>query len=125
MGKAAGGGVGELARDRRRFERRQTRPEISGDRIPLSLSPLRVKGIEQRERLGDHAPVLKAGQVAPVEVIAPADHDFGASSGQVGQCQSGVGQGGQGGFQDQELLGLAPGDGARHDAMFGRVEGER
>ena len=106
MREPAGGRVGELARDRRGLERRQARPEIVGDCLAFFRRPLGVKGGEQRDGLGDHAPVLKAGQVAAIEVIAAADHDFDAAAGQVGGVEPGVGQGGGGGFQDQELLGL-------------------
>ena len=83
-----------------------------------------MKRVEQRHGLGDHAAVLKAGQVAAVEIIAAADHDFDAVSGQLGEVQARVGQGGRGGFEDQELFGLAAQDGARHDAVLGGVEGE-
>ena len=69
--------------------------------------------------------MVEAREVAAIEVIAAADHDFDAVAGQAGRVESGVGQGGGGGFEDQELLGLTAGDRARHDAVLGGVEGER
>ena len=80
---------------------------------------------EQRDGLGDHAPVLQPRQVAAIEVIAAADHDFDAAHRRGRQSEPRVGQGSGGGFQDQELLGLTAGDGARHDAVRGGIEGER
>ena len=40
VGEAPGRGVGQLAGDRRRLERRQTGPEIGPDRFPVGLGPL-------------------------------------------------------------------------------------
>ena len=94
--------------NRRGFEWRQAALQIGGDRGTVVLSPLGVKGVQQRHGLGDHASVLKPGQVAAIEVVAAADHDLDAAS-----CASrprnkpGIGQRGRRGFEDQELLGLA------------------
>ena len=79
MGEPAGGGVGQLARDRRGLERRQARPEIGGDRLAVVRRPLGVEGGEQRDGLGDHSAVLEPRQVAAIEVIAAADHDLDAA----------------------------------------------
>ncbi len=125
MGQATGGGVGKLARDRRRLERRQTLPEISPDCLPIEVGPLRVEGREQRDSLGDHTAVLEPGQVPSIEVIAPADHDLHAPRRQVMQGKTRVCERGRGRVEHQELFGLSPQDGARHDPVLGRVEPER
>ena len=125
MGEAPGRGVGELAGDRRRLERRQTGLEIGPDRLPVGLGPLGVKRRQERECLGDHPAVLEPRQVAPIEVVAPADHDLDAASRQVGERQARVRERGHGRVEHQELLGLAAFDGPRHDPVLGRVEPDR
>ncbi len=84
-----------------------------------------MESAKKGDGLGDHAAVMKAGQVTAIEVIAASDHHFDASFGQASEVKACVGQGGGGGFEDQELLGLATLDGARHDAVLGGVEGQR
>jgi hypothetical protein len=69
--------------------------------------------------------MVKASQIAMIEVIAAADDDFDAVASQAGGGKTCVGQGGGGGFQDQELLWLSAFNGARHDAVFGGVKRKR
>ena len=125
MGEAAGGRVGELARNRRRLEWRQTRPQIGRDGFAIFRRPLRVKGGEQRDGLVDHAPVLKPGQVAAIEVISAADHDFDAATGQIGRASPASASAAVAASRTRNCSGSPPSDGARHDPVLGRIEGER
>ena len=76
-------------------------------------------------RLVDHPAVLEPRQVPAIEVIPAADHDLDAILLERIKGQPGIRERGDGRVQHQELFGLAPFDGPRHDPVRGRVERDR
>ncbi len=88
MGEASGRGVGELAGDRGRLERRQPGLQLGSHRFPIGVRPIRVEGRQDRQRLSRHPPVLEPGQVASIEVIPAADHHFDPTPRNVGRVRA-------------------------------------
>ena len=73
VARPAGGGVGQLAGDRRRLERREAGLQVVADGLELVVGPLGVQGPQDRQGLRDRPAVLEPGQVPAVEVVAAAD----------------------------------------------------
>ena len=87
--------------------------------------PFGMERGQQAHGLGNHPTVLEPDQVAPIEVVSPADDDLDPQAIQVVRGHGGVGQRGPGGIKDQELLGLSPRDRQRHDPVRGRAKRNR